>query len=304
MTLTDPLALEAEVPPQATAEAGRARLVFRRFRRNRLALVGAAVVALLFLAAYVGPYLLPWKYTDLDYNNFATPPSGTHWFGTMQTGQDLLALTLRGLQKSLIIGLLSGALTTVVAAVVGAFAGYFGGWTERILMWITDLFLVLPGFMIVAILSPFYSGRTWLFLVLMLAAFTWMITARIVRSWTLTLKNTEYALAAKYMGVSGARIIFRHILPNISSLLIVDMTINVSLTVLGEAGLSFFGLGIQPPDVSLGTLIGNGQSDVESDQWLFFFPALMLLVLVLSVNLIGDGMRDALDPTSSSAKAR
>jgi peptide/nickel transport system permease protein len=183
-------------------------------------------------------------------------------------------------------------------AVVGSFAGYFGGWVDRTLMWIVDLLLVLPSFLIIAILSPTFRGKTWLVFVVLLAAFLWLVTARIVRGMTISLRQREYVLAARYMGVPAHRIIFRHILPNISSLLIVDATINVSAAIIAETSLSYFGFGVQPPDVSLGTLIADGTRSAVTYPWMFAFPAGLLVAIVLSVNLVGDGLRDALDPTS------
>jgi glutathione transport system permease protein len=275
-------------------------LVLKRFRRRRLAAAGLAVLVALFALAFLGPYLGHWSYTDHDFNAFLEGPSAAHWFGTTQTGADVYALTLRGMQKSLIIGLLVAVIATGLAALVGSFAGYMGGWVDRVLMWFVELLLVIPAFLIIAILSPNFRGRTWLLLVLVVAAFLWMVTARIVRGMTISLREREYVLAARYMGVSTPTIVFRHILPNVSSLLIIDATINVSVAILTETGLSFFGFGVQPPDVSLGSLIADGTSSAVTYPWLFGFPAALLVLIVLSVNLVGDGLRDALDPTSGT----
>jgi peptide/nickel transport system permease protein len=302
--LVDEVGPESRIEAQNQISTGRGRLVAKRFLRNRGASIGLVIVVLMFLAAFVGPHLDQWQYTDIDFDNFQTPPSGAHWFGTTQTGQDLFALTMRGLQKSLIIGLVAGVLTTAFAAVVGAFAGYYGGWTDRILSWGIDLFLVLPSFLMLSILSPWFKGKTWLILIPLLAGFAWMITARIVRAQAMSLKSREFVSAARFMGVPGWRIIMRHILPNIASLLIIDATLNVAATILGEVSLSFFGFGIQAPDVSLGTLISNAQQDLSSYQWLLIFPMICLVVLLLSVNMIGDGLRDALDPNAQGAKKK
>ena len=165
---------------------------------------GLPVLVFLFLLAFVGPYLGQWSYTDHDFNAFLQGPSLDHWFGTTQTGGDVFALTLRGMQKSLVIGILVALISTGVAALVGSFAGYFGGWIDRSLMWFVDLLLVLPSFLIIAILSPTFRGKTWLVFVVLLAAFLWMVTARIVRGMTISLREREYVLAARYMGVPGA----------------------------------------------------------------------------------------------------
>ncbi|MCW2990215.1 MAG: binding-protein-dependent transport system inner rane component [Solirubrobacterales bacterium] len=291
---------EGGVRPSEAEITGRLRLLLRRFLRKRLAVAGLIGVVLLFALAFLGPHLNHYDYTDHDFEAFRTGPSGAHWFGTTQTGGDVYDLTLRGMQKSLIIGLLVAVISTALSALVGAFAGYVGGWLDRVLMWFVDLLLVLPSFLIIAILSPTFRGKTWLVFVVLLAAFLWMLTARIVRGMTISLREREYVMAARYMGVSTPRIIFRHILPNISSLLIIDATINVSAAIISEVGLSYFGFGVQPPDVSLGTLISDGTNDATTYPWLFWFAAGLLVLIVLCVNLVGDGLRDALDPTSKS----
>lgn len=290
--------------PKARRSRGRGALVLRRFLRNRMALAGIAILVLMIIGAYVLPSFTTWSYTDNDWNALGTGPDPTHWFGTNHPGQDMFALTMRGLQKSLIIGLIGGPLTTLTAAVVGALAGYFGGWTDRLLMWGLELMLVVPSFLILAILAPKIAGGTWLFFVLLLALFGWMITARVVRSMTQTLKEREYVLAARYMGVNPLVIIVRHIIPNVASILIVDATVQVGAVVLGETSLSYFGFGIQAPDVSLGTLIADGTPDATTSPWMFFFPAGFLVLIGLCVAFIGDGLRDAFDPTAAGAKVR
>jgi peptide/nickel transport system permease protein len=300
LSTTTPDDIDA-APLDETALPSRGRLVIRRFFKRPQGVIGLILVILLVLLAFVGPHLTKWSYTDHDFENFLTAPSKDHWFGTDQTGLDLFAATMRGAQKSILIGLLVALIGTGVAAIVGAAAGYFGGWTDRILMWIVDLLLVMPSFLIIAIASSHFAGN-WPLFVVLLGLFIWQITARIVRGQTLTLKHREYVLAAKYMGVPGWKIILSHILPNLSSLLIIDATINVSTAIITEAGLSFFGFGVQPPDVSLGTLLSDGQNAAFTYPWLFLFPAGFLILLVLSVNLVGDGLRDALDPSAGKAQ--
>ncbi|GAA2546514.1 ABC transporter permease [Pseudonocardia hydrocarbonoxydans] len=282
----------------------RGRLVLRRFLRSRSAVAGIGVVLTLFALAYLAPLASPWSYSELDYTAFLQGPSASHWFGTTQIGGDLFTQTMVGLQKSLIIGLLVGLISTGLAAVVGAAAGYFGGWTDRALMWVVDLMLVLPAFLVIAILSPAFAGGSFLILVVLLAAFGWMIAARIVRGLTLSLREREFVKAARFMGVPPWRIIFRHILPNMSSLLIVDATIAMGVAILGESTLSFFGFGVQPPDVSLGTLIASGLGSSQTYPWLFLFPAGFLVVAILAFNLVGDGLRDALDSSSDAGRRK
>ncbi|MEO3805098.1 ABC transporter permease [Nonomuraea sp. B1E8] len=279
----------------------RSKVVLRRLLRNKQARYGSIALIVLVALAYLGPFVGPYDWTEKDFLAFLSPPGGDHWWGTTTIGQDMYAVTLRGMQKSIIIGLLVALISTGLAAIVGAFAGYFGGWVDKALMWGVDLLLVLPSFLIIAIISPrLREGASWLWFVVLLAAFSWMITSRVVRSMTLSLREREYVQAAVYMGIPRWKIIFRHIVPNLSSLLIIDATLNVSGAIIGEAALSFFGFGIQPPDVSLGTLIAEGSRNATGYPWLFAFPAGLLVLLVLSVNLIGDGLRDALDPGSNS----
>ncbi|MEU7152882.1 ABC transporter permease [Streptomyces sp. NPDC045470] len=290
--------------PPRDRRPSRARLTARRFARNRLATAGLALLLLLFLAAYAGPLLTPWDHRTHDFLNFLSGPSAEHWWGTTQSGLDLYALTLRGLQKSLVIGILVGVVSTFLSAVVGAFAAYFGGWTDRVLTGVVDLLLVMPAFLVVAVLSPLVRGSGWPVFVVLLAAFSWMITGRVVRSVTLTLKEREYVKAARYMGVPGPVIVFRHILPNMASLLIIDAVIQAGAAVIGESGLSYFGFGVQPPDVSLGTVIADHTNMAASYPWLFFFPAGCLVLIGVSLAFIGDGLRDALDPDAAGAQAR
>jgi peptide/nickel transport system permease protein len=294
----------ADGDPQPSRSVSRNRLVLRRFLRKRLAVFGLVVVALMILVAYIGPSFYHWKYDQLDFEAFQSPPSPTHWFGTYQTGGDVFARTLRGLQKSLVIGLLGALLSTTLAAASGAFAGYFRGATDAVVRAVTDLMLVLPGFLIIAIFSTSLRNGSWLFFILLLAAFQWMITARVVRGMTQSLREREFVQAARFMGVPGWKIILRHILPNMASFLIIDATVNVSSIILAEVGLSFFGFGVQPPDVSLGTLIADGADAALTNWWQFYFVAGVLVLLVLAVNLVGDGLRDALDPNSEIEGAK
>ncbi len=297
-------------PPRALAGGGlvpaqgRARLVLQRFLRKKLAVTGAVVLVLLFLLAFVGPTLSPWDHTSKDFGAFLQPPSGQHWFGTNQIGEDVYVLTLRGLQKSLVIGLLAALFSTGIAAIVGACAGYFGGWVDRFLTWLVDLLLVIPAFLVIATVSPTLRGRTSLLLVLLLAGFSWMITARMIRGLARSLAEREFVQAARFMGVPSGVIVFRHLLPNMSSLLIVDATVNVAGAIVAETGLSYFGFGVQPPDVSLGTLIADGARSALTFPWLLALPGTLLVLTVLAVSFVGDGLRDALDPHAVTPAAR
>jgi peptide/nickel transport system permease protein len=271
-------------------------LVMRRFARRKIAVAGVVSLALLFVLAFVGPRIARYDHEFTDENAFLEPPSAEHWFGTTGIGQDVFAQTLRGLQKSLVIGFLAALLTTGLAGMVGASAGYFGGWVDRAISWFIDLLLVIPVFFVIIILSPKFRGKSWLLFVVLLSAFGWMVTARVIRSLTLSLKDREFVRAARYIGVPSRRIIARHILPNMSSFLIIGATLGVGGAILSETGLSFLGFGIQPPDVSLGSLIATGTQAALTYPWLFMFSGGLLILTVLSVSVVGDGLRDALDP--------
>jgi ABC-type dipeptide/oligopeptide/nickel transport system permease subunit len=286
------------------APPSRFSVLFKRFRRDIGALSGFCVVALLFLLAFGGPFLTHWSYMDIDYTALRDGPSAAHWFGTNPIGQDVFAQTVRGLQKSLLIGLLVAIFSTCVAAAVGTAAGYFGGWIDRIAMFFVDLLLVFPSVLIIAVISPGLRAFGWIAFVVILAVLAWMITARVIRSMTLSLKQQEFVRAARFAGVHPIRIILRHILPNVASFLIIDATITVGTAVMFETALSYFGFGVQPPDVSLGTLIAAGTGSAITYPWMFFFAAGMLVLFILSINLIGDGLRDALDPTSDRSRRR
>jgi len=291
-----------DVAPEAR-RLSRKGLLLRRFLRNRIAVFGLVVYGLLVVLAIVGPlWISRWGYTEIDRGQYLQAPSKRHWLGTNQVGRDVFALAMRGLGKSLIIGFCVGFFSTAVAATVGSFAAYFRGWFERVALWIIDLLLVMPSFVILAIILKNTKGSSsiWL-LIVFLSIFSWMLTARVVRSVTMSVRDRDYVTAARYMGVPGWRIVFRHIVPNISSLLIVSFTLGVAGAVLGETALSYFGFGIRPPETSLGTLIGDGARNATTFPWVFYAGAGFLLLMVLSVNFIGDGLRDALDPNSAKS---
>ena len=285
--------------------ASRRTLVLRRFRRNKPAVASLVLLVALFIGCYALPPLLPYSYTDLDFYALQQPPSADHWFGTNALGQDLLAQTLRGMQKSMLIGVCVAFISTIIAATVGSIAGYFGGWRDRTLMWIVDLLLVVPAFYLVAIVtSHSRQSATVILLIVLLSFFGWMISSRIVRGMTMSLREREFIAAARYMGVSSTRVIVRHVVPNVASFLIIDTALNVGAAIIAETGLSFLGLGVKPPDVSMGTLIEDGTTSATTFPWVFLFPAGVLVLIVLCANLVGDGLRDALDPSSRPLRRR
>ena len=301
--LADTTPIRSGVGPAAFAS--RRSLVARRFMRNKPAVVALILLVLLFVGCYALPALLPYDYNVLDYDALLQPPSFKHWFGTNALGQDLLARTLRGMQKSMLIGFCVALISTSIAATVGSMAGYFRGWRDRALMWLVDLLLVVPSFYLIAIVTPrLKQSSRILWLIVLLSVFGWMISSRMVRGLTMSLREREFIRAARYMGVPSRRVIVHHIVPNVASILIIDATLNVGYAILTETGLSFLGFGVQPPDVSLGTLIAEGTPSATTFPWAFLFPGGALVLIVLCANLTGDGLRDALDPGSRPARRK
>jgi peptide/nickel transport system permease protein len=289
--------LESSGVGRSRKSLSRAALIWHRLRAKPRFWIGGVVLVLIVLWAFIGPLLTPWSISDQDVNYFNYPPTSLHWFGTDILGHDLYAETMAGLQKSLIIGLVAGPLSTLLSAVVGSIAGYIGGATDNVISWFINLMLVLPSFFILVLLYPFTHGN-WVIMTIFLAVTDWMIMAQVIRSQTRSLREREFVKAARYMGFKSWTVVTKHIIPNVASLLIIDATLGIAAMILSEATLSFFGFGVQPPDVSLGTLLSNGESAAATRTWLFIFPAGVLVVLLLSISLVGDALRDAVDPTS------
>lgn len=277
----------------------RRHLYLRRFLRNNMAVVGAVVFLLLVALAVLGPALSPWAYDEPDFLALAMPPSGEHWLGTSASGNDLFAMIVHGLGRSLIIAVSVSVATTAISAVVGTLAALLGGTPEKIILAVIHFLLLVPSFLVIALVVS-GKGGDWKLLTLVMIVFGWFYQARVIWSMTISLREREYVRAAHYMGVSTLRIAVRHLIPNIGSLLVVNMTLGVVSAVMSETGLSFLGLGVKIPDVSLGTLLSAGANSLEASPWEFYFPALVLTVLTISMAFISDGLRDALDPNSSA----
>ena len=280
----------------------RFRLIARRFWRPLGAKVGVVMLSVIILMALLGPYIGQWSYEDVDSEWFLSPPSNLHWFGTTQGGRDVFAMTMEGLRKSLIIGFSVATLQVLLAALIGASAAFFGGKVERSILWIIDLMLVIPSFLLIAIFSQNTGGNqgsTWLF-ILLLVAFSWMLSSRVVRAMTLSVVSLDYVNAARFMNVPSWVTITKHVIPNISSFLIIDWTLAVAGAIMSETALSFFGFGVQAPETSLGTLLAEGTQMATTFPWVFLAPASLLVLTLLSVNFIGDSLRDAIDPSSKS----
>ncbi|MBF0815488.1 ABC transporter permease [Microbacterium paludicola] len=271
----------------------------RRFARNRGALVGLVIFAVLVLFAVIGPLFQQYDHIELDFLSLSDPPSAEHWFGTNGSGNDVYAMVVVGLQRSLMIALVVSIGTTVLSAVIGAAAAYFRGTVERVTLLIIHFLMVTPTFLILAMISN-DAGGDWRVISLVMILTGWFFSARVIWTLSLSIREREYVQAARYMGVKGFTIVLRHMLPNIGSLLVINFTLGVVTAVLTETGLSFIGFGVKLPDVSLGSLIGIGANSVSSAPWLFYFPAGALTLLTVSMALVADGLRDALDPTSAA----
>lgn len=271
----------------------------KRFLRNKPAVGGVIVFFLLVLFSVVGPLIGQWDHVKSDFLNITKGPSAEHWFGTNGAGNDTFAQVAIGTQRSLMIAVLVSIGTLVLSAIVGAAAAYFRGRVERVTLVVIHFLMVVPTFLILAMLSN-SSGGDWRIISLIMIVTGWFVPARVIWTVSLSLREREYVHAARYAGLSGMTIVLRHMLPNIGSLLVVNFTLGLVTAVMTETGLSFLGFGVKAPDVSLGSLIGSGASTITSAPWLFYFPAAALTLLTVSMALIADGLRDALDPNSAA----
>ena len=267
-------------------------------------MISLVVLILIGLVALFADRVAPYAFDELDLTNIASPPTTKdhHYFGTDLLGRDYLSRVIFGLRTSLWVALFVALLSTVIGTAIGAAAGYFGGKTDNLLMRFTDLILTLPGLAVLLTASAFFGSGDPLRIGVILALLFWTSIARIVRGVFLSLREKEYVEAAKASGASDARIIGRHMLPNTLGPLIVNTTLVVGLAILTEAALSFLGFGIQPPNPALGKLIADGQGEGFNLWWLVTFPGLTIVVIALAINFIGDGLRDALDPTQRRAR--
>jgi ABC-type dipeptide/oligopeptide/nickel transport system permease subunit len=297
-------------PPQPTATTDReftvaqrsqVQLVFRRFLRHRAAMISLVVLLLVVLLAFVGGAV--WKYAagEITPDN-SVPPSWDHPFGTDAVGKDQFAQVLRGTRISLGVAVLVALLATVVGTIWGAVAAYFGGFTDSLMMRISDLVLTLPLIAVAAMLGHNFGGSWWL-IAFVIAGLYWAYVSRVARGVVLSLREKEFVEAAKALGASDWRIIMRHLIPNALGSVIVNATILVALAILLETALSYLGFGVTAPDTSLGLLVSESQTALTTRPWLFYFPGLFIIIIALTINFIGDGLRDALDPQQTKVRA-
>ncbi len=294
----DAVALQVAREGLAVEARSQFQMVRERFIHHRMALVGLGTFVSMLLFSTIGPVFWHYGYAKIT-GEFGTGPSAAHPFGTDPIGHDLFAQVMSGTATSIKTALVVAALSTVVGSVIGAAAGYYGKWADSLLMRFTDLVLVVPVLAVLLVLAAGVSNlaNNWFIIALVLAALFWTYLARLVRGTFLSLREREFIEAEWAIGASDRRVILRHLIPNAMGPIVVNATLTVANALLIESFLSFLGLGIQPPAVSLGSLIASGEGDATVLPWLFYFPAAFLVAAILSVNFIGDGLRDALDPT-------
>jgi oligopeptide transport system permease protein len=287
--------IEAQALAALPARAG-----VRRLRQNRAALAAAAVLAALALLAIAGPWLSPYSYDTLDWRHLAVPPglTASHWLGTDPLGRDLYVRTLDGLRLSLLIGVLATAVSVGIGVAWGAVAGYMGGRTDSWMMRTVDMLYALPYLFIVIILTTVFGRGSLAMLLLAIGAVGWLTMARVVRGQTLSLKRREFIEAARATGLGTPAILLRHIVPNLAGTVAVYATLTIPELITFESFLSFLGLGVQEPRASLGSLISEGARQMLTAPWMLLVPAGILIVLLLCFNILGDGLRDALDPAT------
>lgn len=290
-----------EVTPELVQKRrSQGRIIFDRFVRNRVAIVGAAFLIFLFLLCFLGPTLTGHNQPNVIHVTEVTDtlagPSLKYPFGTDDVGHDEFARAMAGGQVSLIIAMTSMLTSIILGIGIGAFAGFYGGIIDTLLMRFTDVILSVPLYLLLFVLSASFTDGSPRSVVILISFFGWQYAARLVRSEFLSLKEREYVLAARTIGARNFRTMFRHILPNAAGPIIVNATLLVGTNIILESVMSYFGFGIRVPDSSWGTMVSAGQDFFDVDPWLLFVPALLIFFTVLSFNLVGDGLRDALDP--------
>ena len=285
------LALEAPKGRSLTQDA------FRRLLRNKAAMVSIFVLVAIVLFAFVGPYFSPWPYDKVDWGSIRKAPNfeKLHFFGTDANGRDMLARVMQGTQMSLVVALVATVVSVIIGIAYGATAGYFGGKVDALMMRFVDIMYALPYILFVIILVVIF-GRSPILLFVGIGCLEWLTMARIVRGQTLSLKQREFIEAARAGGAGPFTIILRHIVPNLTGPVVIYATLTIPEIIITESFLSYLGLGVQEPQTSLGTLISDGATVVETLPWMLFAPAGVLITMLLCLTYLGDGLRDALDP--------
>ncbi len=300
-SLEDELEPALELTPALVQKRrSQGRIIFDRFVRNRSAVVGAVFLILLFLFCFIGPTVTghnqPNTTNVLSVNDTLAPPSVKYPLGTDDVGRDELARAMAGGQVSLLVGLTSMLMAILLGVGIGSIAGYYGGIVDNLLMRLTDVVLAVPLYLLLFVLSASFTDGSPRSVIILIAILGWTTAARLVRGEFLALKEREFVYAARTVGAKDFRLMFRHMLPNAAGPIIVNATLLTSANIILESVLSYFGFGIKPPDASWGSMLGYGQGLADVSPWLLYVPALLIVLTVLSLNLVGDGLRDALDP--------
>jgi len=270
-------------------------LFWQRFRKNPLAVAGSVLVALLFVISILAPVISRYDPDEIIIANILQPPSLSHPMGTDQLGRDVLSRMFWGSRISLKVGFVSVGISIFIGTLMGALAGFYGGWVEKVVMRLVDIMLCFPSFFLILAVIAILEPSIWNIMAV-IGVTSWMGVARFVRAEFLSLKEREFILAAKALGLSDARIIFRHMLPNALAPVLVSATFGVAGAILTESALSFLGIGVQPPTPSWGNILTAGKENIATAWWLSLFPGLAILITVLAYNLLGEGIRDTIDP--------
>jgi len=302
---------EADAIEQDQVVIAKGTIILRRFLRNKTAVAGLIIFLALIVFSVTGQFLTSWDKDTIDPMAIGEGPSATHFFGTSQAGIDLYILMVEGLRISILIGLVVGGVSVLIAAVYGCVQAFYGGKVDKVMLFILEALIMMPALLVVAVATSGGAGSfkdhlpSWLLLIIVLLVFGWMGTARLIRSISMSLIERDYVKAARYMGVPTRKIVWNHLVPNIGSLMVLEVTRGVTTAILAEVSYSFIGIGIKVPDVSLGVLIGQANSQVQTFPWMFWFPLAAMFLLTGSLAMMNDGLRDAFDPSSSSVgKAR
>lgn len=278
---------------------GKKRLILKRFLRRKPAVFGIFLLVLLAAFALFGHHLTPWHYQEQDFVNLGAGPSSEHWLGTNSAGVDMVALLAQATRTSLMIGLIVGILTPVISLVMGCAMAYFGGWVERLGMWTLEALIMFPQIVLIGIVMTGRDGGP-VTLAFIMVMFGWMASARLIRGMALSYVNRDFIKASRFMGVHPLKIVWRHLAPNLSSIAIINATTAIWGAILAEISLSYLGIGVTVPETSLGLLIEQSRTYVFSQPWMFWAPVAVFGFIVISLMLINDGLRDALDPESKA----
>jgi peptide/nickel transport system permease protein len=277
------------------------RLAWTRFTHHRLALAGAIGLILIVLLFVVGPMLSDYAFDERNVADRLQGPSRDHWFGTDEIGRDLFVRTAQGGRYSLRIGLVAALTATIMGTMLGAVAAYFGAFVDGFISQLINLLLIVPALIVLSVFALYFGGDA-NSLALVLSFLLWTRIARVVRGVVLSIKELEYIMAARAAGASHFRIIFRHVLPNVIGPVVVEVTLLLGTVIVLESTLSFLGLGVQPPNASLGTLVADAKGSIDDDPLRVLTPGIFIVLIVLCVNFLGDGLRDALDPRSKNER--